>query len=153
MTSKTSDRWRIDTTCVHAGEGADWVRVAHRPRLLTDNGPAYLSGELRAYLAEHGIEHIRGAPYHPMTQGKIERYYRSVKNVVKLENYYTPWELERAIGRFVEFYNHRRYHEALGNVTAADMYAGRQQAILTRRERIKRETLAQRKRENLRRAA
>jgi RNA-directed DNA polymerase len=76
-----------------------------------------------------------------------------MKNVVKLENYYTPRELERAIARFVEHYNHWRYHEALGNVTPADMYDGRQQEILTRRERIKRETLARRKKENLRSAA
>ena len=48
-----------------------------------------------------------------MTQGKIERYHRSLKNVVKLENYYSPWELERAIASFVEDYNHRRLHEAL----------------------------------------
>jgi hypothetical protein len=54
-----------------------------------------------------------------MTQGKIERYHRSMKNVVKLDNYYSPWELERAIGRFVEHYNHRRYHESLENVTPA----------------------------------
>ena len=73
--------------------------------------------------------------------------------MVRLENYYTPWVLERAIVRFVEFYNHRRYHEALGNVTPADMYAGRQQEILTRRKRIKHETLARRKKENLRKAA
>ena len=99
-----------------------------------------------------GFSHTRGAPYHPMTQGKIERYHRSMKNVVKLENYYMPWELERAIGRFVEHYNHRRYHEALENVTPADVYFGRRQQILSRRERIKRETLAQRKRENLRAA-
>jgi hypothetical protein len=76
-----------------------------------------------------------------------------MKNVVKLEHYYTPWELERAVARFVERYNHHRYHESLGNVTPEDMYARRQQAILSRRERIKRETLARRKRENLRRAA
>jgi hypothetical protein len=76
-----------------------------------------------------------------------------MKNVVRLKNYYTPWELERAIARFIPYYNDRRYHEALGNVTPADMYGGRQQEILSRRERIKRETLAQRKRENLRRAA
>jgi putative transposase len=88
-----------------------------------------------------------------MTQGKIERYHRSMKNVVKLEHYYTPWELERAVARFVEHYNHRRYHESLGNVTPVDMYAGRQHAILSRRERIKRETLERRKRENLGRAA
>jgi transposase InsO family protein len=88
-----------------------------------------------------------------MTQGKIERYHRSMKNAVRLENYYSPWELEKAIARFVEHYNHRRYHEALGNVTPDDMYSGRQQEILSRRERIKRETLAQLKRESLKRAA
>jgi transposase InsO family protein len=136
-----------------AATGVDRVRVEHRPRLLSDNGPCYVSGELRSYLAEQGIRHTRAAPYHPMTQGKIERYHRSMKNLVKLEHYYTPWELERALARFVEHYNHRRYHESLGNVTPQDMYAGRQQAILSRRERIKRETLERRRRENLGRAA
>ena len=136
-----------------AATGVDRVRIEHRPRLLSDNGPCYVSGELREYLQEHGMGHTRGAPYHPMTQGKIERYHRSMKNVVKLENYYSPWELERAIALFVEYYNHRRYHESLGNVTPVDMYEGRQVEVLTRRERIKRETLERRRRENLRNAA
>jgi len=136
-----------------AATGVDRVRVEHRSRLLSDNGPCYVSGELRSYLAECGMRHTRGVPYHPMTQGKIERYHRSMKNVVKLEHYYTPWELERAVARFVDHYNHRRVHESLCNVTPADMYAGRQQAILNRLERIKRETLDRRRRENLGRAA
>ena len=88
-----------------------------------------------------------------MTQGKIERWHRSMKNVVRLENYYSPWELERAIARFVAYYNHERLHEALGNVTPDDMYHGRQREILTRREKIKRLTLERRKKENLRNAA
>ena len=66
-----------------------------------------------------------------------------------LELYHTPLALERAVARFVEHDNHQRLHEALDNVTPADVYAGRRSAILTRRERIKRRTLAQRKRENL----
>ena len=53
------------------------------------------------------------------------------------------------MGHFVEDYNHRRYHEALQNVTPADAYYGRQVAILSRREGIKRRTLQQRKRENV----
>ena len=77
-----------------AKTGVDRVRVAHRPRLLSDNGPCYVSGELADYLETHKITHTRGAPYHPMTQGKIERYHRSMKNVVKLEHYYSPWEFE-----------------------------------------------------------
>jgi transposase InsO family protein len=136
-----------------AATGVDRIAVRHRPRLLSDNGSSYIAGELHRYLAEQGIEHTRGAPYHPMTQGKIERWHRTMKNVVKLENYYSPGELERAIARFVEHYNHRRYHESLDNVTPADAYFGRRREILMRRERIKRETLAQRKRENRRQAA
>ena len=72
-----------------------------------------------------------------------------LKNVVTLEHYYTPWAVERAVARFVEDYNHRRYHEALQNVTPADVFHGRQAAILARRARIKQRTLQQRKRENL----
>jgi putative transposase len=88
-----------------------------------------------------------------MTQGKTERYHRSMKNVARLENDYTPWEPERAIARFVDYYNYERLHEALGNVTPDDMYYGRQRAILTRREKIKRLTLGRRRKENLRNAA
>ena len=69
-----------------AKTGIDQVRVAHRPRLPSDNGPRYVSGELAEYLETHRTAHTRGAPYHPMTQGKIERYHRSMKNVVKLEH-------------------------------------------------------------------
>jgi len=87
--------------------GADQVVVKHRPRLLSDNGPCYLSKELKEYLNKQKMEHTRGAPYHPQTQGKIERYHRSMKNVVKLENYYYPWDLEKAIGQFVDYYNHQ----------------------------------------------
>ena len=56
-----------------AKTGVDHVRVVHRPRLLSDNGPCYVSGELADYLETHRIAHTRGAPYHPMTQGTIER--------------------------------------------------------------------------------
>ena len=76
-----------------------------------------------------------------------------MRNVVRLENYYSPEELGRAVARFVEYYNHERLHEAIGNVTPDDMYHGRQRAILTRREKKKRLTLKRRKKENLRNAA
>ena len=136
-----------------AATGVDRVRVRHRPRLLSDNGPCYVAKALEDYLDQHEIDHTRGRPYHPMTQGKIERYHRSLKNVVRLENHYSPWELERAVARFVAYYNHERLHEAIGNVTPDDMYHGRQREILTRREKIKRLTLERRKKENLRNAA
>ena len=129
--------------------GVDPIRVKHRPRLLSDNGPAYVSSELREYLGDRGMAHTRGAPYPPQTQGKIERYHRSMKNVVKLQHYYFPGDLETAIGDFVAYYNNERYHEALDNVTPADVYIGRQHEVLTKRSRIKRLTMQRRKKDYL----
>ena len=123
----------------------DEVKVQHRPRLLSDNGPCYLSGELADYLEAHGMSHTRGKPYHPQTQGKIERWHRSMKNQILLNNYYFPSELENHLQLFVSYYNHERYHESLDNLTPADVYYGRGQAILERREKIKLKTLAMRK--------
>jgi putative transposase len=122
------------------------VRVRHRPRLLSDNGPSYVSAQLGSWLAEHGMTHTRGKPYHPMTQGKIERYHRSMKNQILLENYYLPGQLEARLAEFVDYYNSRRYHESLNNLTPADMYFGRGQTILTRRENIKLKTIELRRR-------
>ena len=76
--------------------GVEQVRVKHRPRLLSDNGPAYVSVELREYLGERGMAHTRGRPYHPQTQGKIQRWRGTMKNVLKLQHYYFPWKLEAA---------------------------------------------------------
>jgi len=129
--------------------GVDQIRIRHRPRLLSDNGPAYLSGELREYLGDRGMAHTRGAPYHPQTQGKIEHYHRTMKNVVKLQHYYFPWELEAALKDFVAYYNRERYHEALDNATPADVYFGRQYTVLTERSKIKRRTMERRKKEYL----
>src|SRR5436305_2175019 len=135
--------WKLCTT---QGSGLNQVKVLHRPRLLSDNGPSYVSSELGEWLDDNGIRHIRGRPYHPMTQGKIERYHRSMKNRILLENYYLPGQLEQSIEEFVEYYNNCRYHESLDNLTPADVYFGRGQAILKRREKIKRKTIEQRRR-------
>lgn len=129
--------------------GIEEVSVRHKPRLLSDNGPCYLSGELRDYLRIRAIVHTRGAPYHPMTQGKIERYHRSMKNVVKLNNYYSPKDLIAEIASFVVYYNNKRYHESLNNVTPADVYYGRNRDIEDKRKQIKWRTLRQRKKHNL----
>lgn len=120
------------------------------PKLLSDRGPALISRMLGQYLEQKGIGHILASPYHPQTNGKIERYHRSMKSVVKLNTFYFPWELEQAIADFVAYYNHVRYHESLDNVTPADAFFGRQQAVLTRRQIIKQQTLQQRRRHHLR---
>jgi transposase InsO family protein len=118
--------------------GCDQAKVLHKPRLL-------ISGDLAEWLDDRSMEHVRGAPYHPQTQGKIERWHQTLKNRVLLENYYLPGELEAQVEAFVGHYNHRRYHESLGNLTPADVYFGRGQTILLKRERIKRETIEHRR--------
>ena len=133
--------------------GLDQASVAHQPRLLSDNGSSYISGDLAGWLDDQGIRHVRGAPYHPMTQGKIKRWRQTLKNRILLENYYLPGNLEAAIGDFIEHYNHRRYHESLGNLTPADVYSGRGQLILLLRERIKRQTIEHRRLQHRRNAA
>ena len=125
--------------------GCDRARVNHKPRLLSDNGSSYISADLADWLTERDMKHVRGAPYHPQTQGKIERWHQTLKNRILLENYYLPGALERQIGAFVDYYNHQRYHESIQNLTPADVYFGRGQSIIMQRERIKRDTITQRR--------
>ena len=118
---------------------------ADRPKLLSDNGSSYIAGDLAKWLADRKIKHLRGAPYHPMTQGKIERWHQTLKNRILLENYFLPGDLEAQIAAFVDDYNYRRYHESIDNLTPADVYFGRGPTILAERERIKRGTIADRR--------
>ena len=121
--------------------GCDQATVLHKPRLLLDNGANYISGELADWLEDQQMDHVRGAPYHPQTQGKIERWHQTLKNRILLENHYLPDDLRQKIDAFVEHYNHRRYHESLQNLTPADVYFGRGQASLKQGESIKRKTI------------
>ncbi len=105
--------------------GCDQARIIHKPRLLSDNGSSYVSSELAEWLDAQNMGHVRGAPYHPQTQGKIERWHQTLKNRILLENYYLPGDLEAHIEKFVDHYNHRRYHESLSNLTPANVYFGR----------------------------
>jgi len=131
-----------------AKTGVSGVKVRHRPRLLSDNGPCYIAGALKEYLAERDIKHTRGRPYHPMTQGKIERYHRTLKNLINLENYFLPWQLEHKIDEFVEYYNNKRVHESLENLTPADVFHGRAREIKGARDMVKEQALRRRRRLN-----
>src|SRR5262245_51953665 len=110
------------------GSGLNQVKVLHRPRLLSDNGLSYVSSELGKWLEDNGIRHLSGRPYHPMTQGKIERYHRAMKNRILLDNYYLPGQLEQSIQEFVSYYNNCRYHESLhrGAGETGERWASRQ---------------------------
>jgi transposase InsO family protein len=122
---------------------------SNAPRLLSDNGSCYISSELAEYIEDNGMSHVRGKPNHPQTQGKIERYHRSMKNVVKLENYYYPEDLMQRLEEFVEYYNNQRYHESIHNLTPSDMYFGRGNEILSKRQLIKQKTMKKRRKQHL----
>lgn len=123
------------------------VTLKQPPKLLSDNGSAYLSKELGSYLQTFSIKHVRGRLAHPQTQGKIERYHRTMKNVIKLENYYSPDQLRHRLKEFVEYYNYQRYHESLENLTPADIYYGKKEYRLEQRRKCKMLTLQKRKQE------
>ena len=133
--------------------GCDKAHVIHKPKLLSDNGSSYISGDLAEWLEGQKIDHVRGAPYHPQTQGKIERWHQTLKNRISLENYYLPGDLENQVGAFVDHYNNHRYHESLNNVTPAEAYYGRATAIIERRKKIKKLTIQKRRLNHQRQAA
>ena len=154
--SRTIIAWKLCTTMkaedvtdtlelALKASGCDRATVIHKPRLLSDNGSSYIADDLAKWLDDRDMEHIRGAPYHPQTQGKIERWHQTLKNRILLENYYLPGDLETQIEAFVGHYNHHRYHESLANLTPADVYFGRGQTILLKREKIKQKTLQTRR--------
>ncbi|OGO33057.1 MAG: hypothetical protein A2Z29_01910 [Chloroflexi bacterium RBG_16_56_11] len=121
------------------------VPVENRTRLLSDNGSGYVSRAFGDYLRLVGIGHILAAPFHPQTNGKVERYQQSLKKEVNQLPYEIPSQLERAIADFVDYYNYRRYHKALGNVTPSDVLSGRREEILQRRKEVQVQTINHRR--------
>lgn len=128
--------------------GMDRVPISDRTRLLSDNGPGYVSRAFRDYLGMVGIKHILASPFHPQTNGKLERYHQTLKRDVNQLPYEVPSDLEAAIVAFVSYYNYRRYHKALGNVTPSDVLRGRRKEILRRRKEVQAQTIERRRRHN-----
>jgi putative transposase len=117
------------------------IPVEDRTVLLSDNGAGYISQQFNQYLRMVGVRHITASPFHPQTNGKIERYHRTIKWEINQVPYDMPSELKETIRVFIQYYNYRRYHEGLGNVTPYDVYAGRHLEIIQRRKEVKSRTL------------
>ena len=145
-TMKTPDVERnVEAALIKTG-----LPEGRRPKILSDNGSCYISEDIKAFMKEKGITQVHGAPNHPQTQGKIERYHRSMKNVVKLHHYYSLSDLKKAIDEYIEYYNNERYHESLNNCTPASVYNGTNKIILEQRQILKQKSMKQRRRNHLR---
>jgi putative transposase len=125
--------------------GMTCVPLEDRTVLLSDNGSGYISQQFNEYLRLVGVRHITASPFHPQTNGKIERYHRTIKSEINQVPYEMPSDLKEAIGAFIEYYNYRRYHEGLGNVTPYEVYTGKHLEIIQRRKEEKSRTLQARK--------
>lgn len=136
----------VSAACATAGAAQGGERLSSGrflPIFMSDGTP----------LGECRMKHIRGAPMHPQTQGKIERWHQTLKNRILLENYFLEGELQTAIAAFIDHYNNHRYHESIGNLIPADVYFGRGETILAERRRIKQQTIQNRRLNHQRQAA
>jgi putative transposase len=107
-----------------------------RPRIISDNGPQFIGREFKLFIREAGMTHVRTSPYHPQSNGKIERWHQTIKvEAIRPGCPSTKEEAETLVARHVYHYNHVRLHSAIGYITPDDKLAGREEAIWAERDR------------------
>ncbi|MCC7176055.1 MAG: IS3 family transposase [Bryobacterales bacterium] len=107
-----------------------------RPRVISDNGPQFIARDFKEFIRISGMTHVRTSPSYPQSNGKIERWHKSLKGeCIRPGTPLSPEDARRLIGQYVDHYNTVRLHSAIGYVTPADMLAGRQAEIHTARDR------------------
>jgi putative transposase len=136
--------WRLQKD-MSANSLIEVVQEAVDATGMTDVPVENRTRAFRDYLHLVGIKHILSAPFHPQTNGKVERYQQSLKREVNQLPYELPSQMEKAIADFVDYYNYRRYHKALGDVTPADVLYGRREEILERRKEVRLQTINRRR--------
>ena len=107
-----------------------------KPRIISDNGPQFISKDFKEYIRLSGMTHVRTSPYYPQSNGKLERYHKTIKNTCIRPK--TPLSLEdgrQTVTKFVDHYNNKRLHSAIGYIAPIDKLEGRAEAIHAERDR------------------
>ncbi len=106
------------------------------PRIISDNGPQFIANDFKAFIRVCGMTHVKTSPYYPQSNGKIERFHRTIKgDCIRTQTPLTVEDARRIVARYVEYYNTVRLHSAIGYVTPKDKLEGREQAIFAERDR------------------
>jgi putative transposase len=106
------------------------------PRIISDNGPQFLAKDFKEFIRICGMTHVKTSPYYPQSNGKIERWHRTLKgDCVRTETPLSLEDAQRVVARYVEYYNQVRLHSAIGYVTPKDKLEGREKSIFAERDR------------------
>jgi len=107
-----------------------------RPRLITDNGPQFISRDFKEFIRMSGMTHVRTSPYYPQSNGKIERWHQTLKaTAIRPQTPLTLEDARRIVARFVAEYNERRLHSGIGYVTPRTKLEGREREVFKERDR------------------
>ena len=126
-------------------EGAKEKHPQAMPRIISDNGPQFIARDFKEFIRISGMTHVRTSPYYPQSNGKLERWHKSLKSeCIRPGTPLTPADAKRLIQQYVDHYNTVRLHSAIGFVTPQDMIEGRQAEIHAARDRKLEEARRQR---------
>jgi putative transposase len=110
--------------------------AGERPRIISDNGPQFIAKDFKEFIRICGMTHVKTSPYYPQSNGKIERWHKTLKGeCIRVKVPLSLEDARRLVAEFVAHYNEVRLHSAIGYVTPADKMAGRDREILAARDR------------------
>ncbi len=120
-----------------------------RPRIISDNGPQFIAKDFKEFIRVSGMTHVRTSPYYPQSNGKLERWHKTLKGeCVRPGSPLSLQEARELVERYIQHYNEKRLHSAIGYVTPMDKLEGRENKIFQQRDNKLEEAREKRSRKN-----